>query len=135
MTVGQLTDGELGTVALVRVLPLLVAVLLASCAGPDAPDVAICRDLVTRLCLGPVCEATTTKLGVDASNCEATLTMRTGCGSDSFSFTTPTRAQVLDCRVPLLRQGASQKVRPSCADVAEVFTDCPDLVRFLGGTP
>ena len=37
--------------------------------------------------------------------------------------------------VPLLRQGTSQKVKSSCADVAEVFTDCPDLVRFYGGTP
>ncbi|MBL8919529.1 MAG: hypothetical protein JNJ54_11750 [Myxococcaceae bacterium] len=117
-----------------RVLPVLLLSCLA-CAGPDAPDVAVCRDLVTRLCLGPLCEPTTTKLGVEAMSCEATLLMRTGCGSDSFSFTTPTRAQVLDCRVPLLRQGASQKVKPACADVAEVFTDCPDLVRFFGGTP
>ena len=135
MSVGQLTDGELGTVPAVRALLVALAVFLGSCSGPDAPDVAVCRDLVTRLCLGPLCEPTTTKLGVDAASCEATLLMRTGCGADSFSFTTPTRAQVLDCRVPLLRQGASQKVRPACADVAEVFTDCPDLVRFFGGTP
>lgn len=118
----------------VRVLSCL-SLLVLSCAGPEAPDVAVCRDLVTRLCLGPVCEVTTTKLGVDAMGCETTLLAKTGCGMDSFAFTSPTRAQVLDCRVPLLRQGASQKVKPSCADVAEVFADCPDLVRFLGGTP
>ncbi|MDP1917501.1 MAG: hypothetical protein Q8L14_14770 [Myxococcales bacterium] len=110
-------------------------VLVMGCSGPEAPDAAVCRDIVTRLCLGPVCDVTTQKLGVDAGTCESTLLMRTGCGSDSFSFMSPTRAQVLDCRVPLLRQGTSQKVKSSCADVAEVFTDCPDLVRFYGGTP
>jgi hypothetical protein len=132
MSVGHLTDGA--TLRAVR--PLLAALLvLLSCAGPEAPDAAVCRDIITRLCLGPICESATTKLGVDAANCEATLLTKTGCGAETFAFTAPTRAQVLDCRVPLLRQGASQKVKPSCADVAEVFTDCPDLVRFLGGTP
>lgn len=133
MTVGHLTDALRATVARVRALPVVVFVLL-SCAGPEAPDVAVCRDIITRVCLGPICEPVTTKLGVDATNCEATLLMKSGCGNESFAFTSPTRAQVLDCRVPLLRQGSSQKVKPSCADVAEVFTDCPDLVRFLGGT-
>lgn len=131
MTVGHLTDAERGTVARVRALP--VVFVLLSCAGPEAPDVAVCRDIITRVCLGPICESVTTQLGVDATNCEATLLMKSGCGNESFAFTSPTRAQVLDCRVPLLRQGSSQKVKPSCADVAEVFTDCPDLVRFLGG--
>lgn len=108
---------------------------LLSCAGPEAPDAAVCRDVITRVCFGPVCDVTTQKLSVEAASCETTLLMRTGCGSDGFAFTSPTRAQVLDCRVPLLRQGSSQKVKASCADVAEVFSDCPELVRLLGGTP
>lgn len=132
MTVGHLTDAERATVLCVRFLPVVLALL--SCAGPEAPDVAVCRDIITRLCVGPICEPVTTRLGVDATNCEATLLMKSGCGNESFAFTSPTRAEVLDCRVPLLRQGSSQKVKVSCADVAEVFTDCPDLVRFLGGT-
>lgn len=133
MTVGHLTDAERATVRGVRALSV-VAFLMLSCAGPEAPDVAVCRDIITRLCLGPICEGVTTTLGVDATNCEATLLMKSGCGNESFAFTSPTRAEVLDCRVQLLRQGSSQKVKVSCADVAEVFTDCPDLVRFLGGS-
>lgn len=111
----------------------LFAVFLVSCAGPEAPDAALCRDVVTRLCLAPVCDVTNEKLSLMAATpCEATLLMRTGCGDEAFVFTTPSRAQVLECRVPLLRQGASQRAKPSCADVAEMLFDCPDLARFLG---
>jgi hypothetical protein len=109
--------------------------LLLGCAGPEAPDAAVCQDVVTRLCRGPVCESVTGRLSVDAATCQETLLARTGCGRDSFAFETPSRVQFLDCRVPLLRQGASQSVRPSCADVDELFLDCPDVVRFFGGTP
>lgn len=121
-------------VGAVRV-PWVLLVSLLGCTGPEAPDAALCRDVVLRLCQGPVCEAATQKLALDGGACEATLLARTGCGSDTFAFTSPTRAQVLDCRVPLVRQGISQQVKSACADVAETLSDCPELVRFFGGTP
>lgn len=131
MTVGQLTD----TVRSVRLGPFVFSLCLFGCVGADAPDAAVCRDVVTRLCKGPVCEGVTQRLAVDAMTCEQTLLTRTGCASDSFAFTMPTRVQFLDCRVPLLRQGSSQATKASCPDVEEVFLDCPEVVRFLGGTP
>ncbi len=113
---------------------ILAAVLLLSgCEGPEAPDAAVCRDVITRLCLGPVCGVVEAQLRVDAMTCEATLTARTGCGSDAFGFAAPSRAQFLDCRVPLLRQGSSTRVKSSCDDVAQAFTACPELVTFFGG--
>ncbi|MCA2978548.1 MAG: hypothetical protein INH37_09715 [Myxococcaceae bacterium] len=108
---------------------------LAGCVGPEAPDAAVCRDVVTRLCRGPVCAPVTERLGVDAAGCEAALLARTGCASDAFGFSTPSRVQFLDCRVPLLRQGAAQAIRPACSDVEEFFVDCPEVVRFFGGAP
>lgn len=111
------------------------ALVLLSCSGPAAPDVAICRDVITRVCMAPLCESVPARLAVDAGSCEVTLLARSGCSDEAFTFSMPSRVEVLDCRVPLLRQGAAQKTHPSCADVAEVFTDCPQVVRFLGGTP
>lgn len=121
-----------GTVPGVRYLFTLV--LLCRCSGPEAPDPALCRDVITRLCLGPICDITQSTLSVNPSNCESALLNRTGCENDSFGFVTPVRARVLECRVPLLRRGASQRVGPDCSDVVEVFEDCPDLVRFLGSS-
>jgi hypothetical protein len=112
---------------------LAAVVLLLGCDGPEAPDAALCRDVITRLCLGPVCGVVETQLRVDATSCEATLTARSGCGSDAFGFAAPTRAQFLDCRVPLLRLGSSTQVKASCDDVAQAFTACPELVTFFGG--
>lgn len=114
---------------------LLGLLFVSSCVGPEAPDVALCRDVVTRLCLGPVCEAVTERLGVSPERCEPTLLQRTGCGADSFAFTAPSRARVLECRVPLLRLGASQAVKPACQDVADFLADCPDVAAFFGGRP
>lgn len=114
---------------------LVALVCVSSCVGPEAPDVALCRDVVTRLCLGPVCEAVTERLVVAPERCEPTLLERTGCGAESFAFTTPSRARVLECRVPLLRLGASLAVKPACQDVADVLSDCPDVARFLGARP
>ena len=111
------------------------ALVVLSCSGPAAPDVAICRDVIGRVCMAPLCDAVPARLAVDAGSCEATLLARSGCSNEAFAFTSPSRVEVLDCRVPLLRQGASQMTHPSCADVSEVFTDCPQVVRFLGGTP
>lgn len=117
-----------------RLLPVIF-LLVVDCAGPEASDSALCQDVVTRLCRSPVCESVPQRLSVEAATCQETLLARTGCGADSFAFTTPSRVQFLDCRVPLLRQGASQGVSPSCADVDELFLDCPDVVRFFGGRP
>lgn len=129
MSVGRMTD----TVR--RVRAALAVVMFTACSGPAAPDVAVCRDLITRLCMEPLCEPVGPTLAVDGGTCEATLLQRTGCADEAFTFSTPTRVEVLDCRVPLLRQGSSQKTHPACMDVAEVFSDCPQLVRFFGGTP
>ncbi|MCU0697280.1 MAG: hypothetical protein MUC96_12200 [Myxococcaceae bacterium] len=118
-----------------RLFPWVLSASLVACVGPEAPDAAVCQDVVKRLCLGPICQGVTSRLSVEAMTCEETLLTRTGCGRDSFAFTQPSRVQFLDCRVPLLRQGASQAVKPSCADVDELFLDCPDVVRFFGGTP
>lgn len=116
-----------------RAAPLLLLGL--SCVGPDAPDVEVCRDVITRLCLGPVCGVTSTKLNVNEAGCEATLQARTGCDRTEFAFATPARARVLECRLPLVRESTSRLVKASCENVEESFRICPDLVGFLGGTP
>jgi len=117
-----------------RLPSLLVLLLAAGCVGPPAPDADLCRDLVTRLCLVPRCGQVDSQLAV-SDDCEATLLTRTGCGSDDFTFSEPSRTRVLECRMPLIRVSTSHAVSPGCDNVAEVFTNCPDLVRFLGGTP
>lgn len=117
-----------------RPASLLLVLLAAGCVGPEAPDPALCRDLVTRLCLVPRCGQVDSQLAV-GDDCEATLLARTGCGSEDFTFGEPSRARVLECRVPLIRVSTSHAVQPGCDNVAEVFANCPDLVRFLGGTP
>lgn len=110
--------------------------LAAGCHGPDAPDAVLCRDVVTRLCLGPVCTAVASSLSVTADDCEATLLSRTGCGADSFAFTTPDRARFLECRRPLVRASDSTYVKAPCPDVDELFATCPDVTAFLkGGLP
>ncbi len=95
----------------------------------------ICRDVITRLCLGPVCPSTATKLGVTDMACEATLLTRTGCDRTEFAFTAPDRPRVLDCRLPLVRESTSKLVKASCENVDESFRNCPDLISFLGGLP
>lgn len=112
------------------VLRAMVVLLMVGCAGPEAPDGALCRDVVTRLCAPPLCTEALRSLSVEEKTCEATLLQRTGCDAAEFTFTQPSRARVVECRVPLLRQGASQRAKVSCADVAEVFTDCPDFEAF-----
>jgi hypothetical protein len=109
-------------------------VFLVSCIGPPAPDGPLCRDLITRLCQAPRCGVVDTQLA-PGDECDAKLTLATGCGAEDFEFTTPTRNRVLECRIPLLRQGDPTSTHPACVDVDELFTTCPDVVRFLGGTP
>ena len=117
--------------------PILLAALAVACAGPEAPDAAVCQDSIHRLCLAPVCSRVVDTLAVtgDAS-CETTLLQRTGCGDAAFTFTTPTRERFLECRSPLLRGGPDRNDRATCADVEESFDRCPDVVTFFnGGTP
>lgn len=108
---------------------------LCACAGPEAPDSAVCADVIERLCAQPVCAAVTRELDLTGS-CEPTLFANTGCGSEDFAFTTPTRERFLACRLPLLRAGAERGQPPACDDVDEAFGQCPDVVTFLnGGAP
>jgi hypothetical protein len=113
--------------------PVAFALLLCACLGPPAPDVELCRDVISRLCLGPVCEAALSALTVEPATCEATLLARTGCSDDAFAFSVPTRNRVLECRIPLVRVSTARLVHPWCDDVAEALSTCPDLALFLKG--
>ncbi len=106
--------------------------VLGACVGPAAPDAAVCRDVVVRLCLNPVCGLVTSQLNVGA-DCAASLTQRLGCDAEDFAFTVPTRDRWLECRIPLVRDGASQLTHPACENVAEVLASCPDIERALKG--
>ena len=108
--------------------------LLVSCVGPAASDAELCRDVITRVCLTPVCEVASTRLGVDGGSCQGTLARRTGCGADDFAFSTPSRERVLDCRTPLVQASAKRDAKPSCDDVSD-FLRCADVAEFLGGPP
>ncbi len=114
----------------------LTAALLSSllaCQGAEAPDAAVCRDVLQRLCLARACEGTPASVP-QTDDCEATLLARTGCGSEDFSFGSPapSRERMLDCRSLLVREtGVSPGVAPTCADVAETFTQCPELGTFV----
>ncbi len=112
-----------------------VLFLLCACVGPPAPDVELCRDVITRLCAEPVCSGVTAKLNTPAMGCEAELQRRSGCDVAEFAFTTPTRDRVLECRLPLVRESNLVVAHPPCEYVDETFRNCPDLVGFLGGTP
>jgi hypothetical protein len=113
---------------------LLLAASLgtAACYGPEAPDADVCADYIHRVCLPPRCAEVDTRLNVGAT-CEAVLLQRTACSNPEFAFTAPTRERFLECRVPLLRQGASREQHPACTDVVESLDTCPELVSFLNG--
>ena len=108
---------------------------LLSCVGPPAPDAELCRDVIARLCAQPYCVTATTRLGLPAEGCEAELEARTGCNTADFAFTSPSRAEVLSCRLPLVRESDLRSAHPSCEFVDETLRNCSDLVVFLGGTP
>ena len=114
-----------------RLAPLLF--LSLSCAGPSAEDAAVCQDLVSRLCMGPVCESVTQSLAPGEA-CSEEILRRTGCGDVEFQFTSPSRARLLECRAPLLRVSDRTDVHPACEDVGEALSACPDLVTFLRGS-
>lgn len=65
--------------------------------------------------------------------CQDGLLERTGCVAEDFTFREPSRERVLFCRLPLVRRSTSPGEAPTCAEVAEVQRDCPDLMDFLGG--
>jgi hypothetical protein len=123
--------------------PLAVVVVVAaaasaawglSCAGPDAPDGAVCRDVIHRLCLAPRCTVVTLALGV-GDTCEAALVARTGCAAEDFTFPEPPgRARVLECRLALLRAGSHPDQHPDCTDVTEMIDVCADVTAFFAGS-
>lgn len=108
--------------------------LLCACSGPDAPDAAVCEDVIIRLCYAQACPGVEEALQ-PGSNCRATLLERTGCGADTFTFSEPSRERVLTCREPLVRRGTSPEMAPTCEEVTEVRRNCPDVIQFLGGRP
>jgi hypothetical protein len=112
-----------------------ILLLLLSCVGPPAPDHEICRDIIARLCAEPTCTTAATRLNLPAMDCAATLEARTGCTTADFTFTSPTREEVLTCRLPLVRESAMRDAHPPCEYVDETVRNCPNLVVFLGGNP
>ncbi len=104
----------------------------AACVGPPAPDVDLCRDVIVRLCFTPLCDQTVSALNLDPAVCEETLVARTAC-RDDFTFSTPSRNRWLECRASLVRATSAQQSKPPCDAVAELFTNCPDVVGFLNG--
>lgn len=115
---------------LIRWWPL---VCLIACSGPDAPDAAVCRDVVVRLCQSAAaCPLVAARLNLGLS-CEGTLLQRTGCGDDAFAFAAPTRERVLACREPLLSWGPATP--PACVDATRLLTECPDVAGFFQEGP
>lgn len=115
-----------------RAWVLAASWVVLGCEGPAAPDPAICRDYIHRVCIAPVC-AQVTPLVPTGQSCEAVLQTNSGCISEEFTFTTPTRDRFLSCRLALLRASANVEAHPDCDDVAESFEFCPDVVRLLKG--
>lgn len=106
---------------------------LVACSGPDAPDAAVCRDVITRLCQAATCPGVAGRLPADEA-CEPALLARTGCGAEDFTFSEPSRQRVLECREPLLSQSTSTAIPPRCEDAARLLTECPAVADFfLGG--
>ena len=112
----------------------VMAVAVASCDGGPAPDAAVCRDTIHRICLTPRCSSTSV-LNIPDTTCDTTLQQRTGCDKVDFEFTAPTRDRFLECRAPLTRAGNATETHPDCIDVDTLLTECLDVVRFLQGVP
>lgn len=105
-------------------------VCLTACSGPDAPDAAVCRDVVVRLCQTAACPGVSAQL-LPGAACEPTLLQRTGCEDDAFAFASPSRERLLDCREALLGRGLSTSAPPACADATRFLTECPDVAGFF----
>ena len=112
----------------------LAFIFFCACSGPEAPDAALCRDFVHRLCLPEVCSTVQSTLS-PGSSCEEQLLQNTGCGSDEFEFAVPTRGVIIECRLFLLHQGTNINQHSDCGDVDDMFDRCPDVVTFLKGSP
>ncbi len=110
----------------------MIVLALCGCQGPEAPDPALCRDYIHRVCIAPVC-APVVPLFTAGTSCEATLQTKSGCISDSFVFTTPTRGRFLTARLGLLSSGENSETHPNCDDVADAFERYPDVVRMIQG--
>ncbi|HYV44586.1 MAG TPA: hypothetical protein VFA20_06965 [Myxococcaceae bacterium] len=111
------------------------AAIAAGCSGPAAPDDAVCRDLIHRLCAPEPCFVAIGALDLGLE-CEADLLARTRCSEADFTFPDPPgRDRVLQCRLPLLRAGLEADQHPDCADVADMVDFCPDVVDWLKETP
>jgi hypothetical protein len=114
-----------------RAVPLLGLVLWTSCYGPPASDAAVCRDVITRLCVSR-CPAADQRLGLNPmSDCTAQLTTASGCIDDNFKF--ENRDAFLSCRLPLIRAGDDVAAIPDCNDVDDMFRGCPTMAQFFGG--
>jgi hypothetical protein len=116
-----------------RLLPLGPLAFLLACTGPEAPDDALCQDVITRMCLARTCGGVNEALGLGNEDCQVSLQGRTGCWSQDFSFSEPSRERILHCRLPLVRQSTDPGRAPACEDVAQVMSTCPDVIDFLGG--
>lgn len=116
-----------------RLLALGPLTFLLGCTGPEAPDAALCQDVIHRMCLARTCAGVNDVLALGSGDCQPTLEERTGCGAEDFTFSEPSRERILDCRLPLVRQSTDPARPPACEDVAEVVHTCPDVINFLGG--
>lgn len=106
------------------------ALMLVGCSGPPAPDAAVCRDVIHRLCLEPRCAVVDERIA-PGSDCEQALLQRTGCGDDAFEFASPSRERFLECRGTLIRSGNDPEKAPPCEDVEATFDQCEEFTRFL----
>ncbi len=116
-----------------RLLALGSLAGLLACAGPPAPDAALCQDVITRLCLARSCTGLNEQLALGNNDCQPTLLQRTGCGAEDFAFSAPTRERFLSCRMPLVRRDTDPSKAPTCEEVGTLVSDCPDVIQFLGG--
>lgn len=105
---------------------------LLGCSGPPAPDVALCRDVIHRLCIAPMCQVVKDRFASE-ENCEPELLAKTGCESDDFQFVEPSRERFLQCRNILVQSGIEPETAPACGDVEQMLNQCGEMVTFLGG--
>ncbi len=111
-------------------IPGILVCCLSACSGPDAPDAAVCQDVITRLCQTASCPGVGEQLapGLD---CEFSLQERSGCGAEDFAFTSPSRERVLDCRELLLSNGTSTENPPACQDTLRFLLECQDVAGIF----